>query len=148
MPISQNVLFKGSPPADQEFDHPPGCYIARVLYKGLAETEWAPADFDDWSDCGWSIECSQSASSLQIAVAQAEEGTWLLQVAPTVVPGLIGWLLKREPSATPAQCLSLAKIVHRILSSDDLFSGFQWCWDGYPDGSSSTNEPVEHNDSG
>jgi len=143
MPISQNVLFKGLPPVDQEFEHPPGCYIVRVLRKELADSGWAPGDFDNWRDCGWSIECTQGSSSLQIAVTQVEDGAWMLQVSPTVVPGFLARLLKKQPSAKPQQCLSLAKIVHRILSSDGLFSGFQWCWDGYPDGNTSTSEPVE-----
>lgn len=148
MPISQNVLFKGTAPADQQFEHPPGCYIARALHRGLADSDWTPADFDNWRDCGWSIECTQDNSSLQISVAQVEEGTWMLQVSPAVVPGLLGRVFKKEPSANPTQCLSLAKVVHGILSSDGLLSGFQWCWDGYPDDSTSTSEPVAHNGTG
>ena len=145
---SQNVLFKGAPPVDQEFEHPPGCYIARALHKALAESDWEPSAFDNWRDCGWSIECTQGASSLQIAIARVEDDTWMLQVSPMRAPGLLGRLLKKEPSADPAQCLSLAKIVHDIMSSDALFSGFQWCWDGYPNDSNSTSEPVPHNDTG
>ena len=148
MPTSQNVLFKGAPPADEEFDHPPGCYIARVLHRALADTDWAPADFDNWRDVGWSIECAQGNSTLQITVAQVEDGTWMLQVAPAVVPGVLGRLFKRQPSGGPAHCLPLAKAVHSILTADTLFSGFRWCWDGYPDEETATSEPVAHNESG
>ena len=148
MAISQNVLFEGAPPIDAEFEHPPGCSIARVHHEALTASSWVSSPFDNWPDCGWFIQCTQGDASLLISFVQVDDGKWMLQVAPTLVPGLIGRFLKKQPSATPDQCFALATEVHDILSSSELFSGFQWCWGGYPDDTSSTGEPVEYNESG
>ena len=146
MAVSQNVLFYGSPPDDNEFDHPPGGHITRTLRKSLVSSGWRVADMENWRDCGWSIKCNQADSSLQIAVAQVEEGKWLLQVSPTYSPGLLGRIFQKPPSANSEQCLLLAKSVHRVLSSENTFSGFLWCWDNFPSEQQASSEPVAHNE--
>jgi hypothetical protein len=147
VPISQNVLFRGTPPPDEEFEHPPGCYMIRALHKALTEPSWTPSQFDNWRDCGWSIECIQEGRSIRIAIAQVRDSMWMLQIAPSVVPGLLGRLFKKQASAAPEQCLDVAKRVHNILSSYKLFSDFRWRWDGYPDDGPSTSAPAEFRDS-
>ncbi len=147
MPISQNVLFQAAQQPDETNDHPPGSYIARAIKDGLDTDVWALSELENWRDCGWYFTCVCEGASLQVAVAQALEGQWLVQIAPARVPGLIGRLFKGKASARAPQTLSLAKAVHAILESDDLFSGFQWCWDGFPGEQNTTEKPVAFGDS-
>ena len=143
MSTSLNVLFAGTPPPDPEFEHPRGCSIARLLHERLQQSAWDPADFDNWRDCGWSIECTRDGSLVQISIADVPDVGWLLQVAPTSMPGLVGRLRKKVVSATPQQIFDLAITVHAILSSSELFSDFQWCWEGYPEDEDTTPIPTD-----
>lgn len=144
MPLSQNVVFDGTPPSDAEFDHPPGCFIARLLRESLSSAGWRSAQIENWNDRGWRILCSLDTSSLQIGFMRLGNGQWMLQISPEDIPGLVGRLLGKRPSADPSQCQALAEAVHGELSSSDLFSGFAWCWDGYPGDQETTERPIAY----
>jgi hypothetical protein len=144
MAISQNVRFFGDAPPDEEFAHPPGASIIRLLQAGLADHGWQVAELDNWRDCGWSIACSRKESMLDVVLAKtAIDLEWMAQIAPTYVPGLIGGLLGKSASAPPALVFALAKDIHVLLSKSGCFSEFKWCWDGNPVEDTSSQEPVE-----
>jgi len=144
MPISQNLLFTGEAEPDEEFDHPAGVSIARLLKEGLTDRDWAPSRIENWRDCGWSIACVRGRNSLQVVVASTTVGClWILQIAATFRPGIVGRLFGRPATAGPKEILALAKDGGSILSADGRFTDFKWCWDGYPEGSACTSEPID-----
>ena len=143
MPISQNLRFRGDALPDNEFDHPAGGSIARLLRDGLADDGWTASDIDNWRDCGWSISCTRKDSNLQIILAQmASVSQWFLQIGATCRPGFVGRLLGRRAAGGPNDILALAKDVASILSREDRFTDFKWCWDGYPEDDACTSEPM------
>jgi len=141
MPTSLNIAFAGIAVADEEFPHPPGLSIIRTLVGELQKEAWSVSDFENWRDCGWSLECKHQEMTLLITLAQTEEQRWMVQVSPLRVPGLLGRVFGGKPSATPHDVLSLARAIHALLLRQSAFSRLRWCWDGYPDESSSTTEP-------
>ena len=143
MALSQNVRFAGTAPLDEEFDHPPGASIARLLQTSLAQAGWNVSPFDNWRDSGWSIQCEGRGSKQEVVLAPMAAGSeWMLQIAPTYVPGLIGLLLGKSATASAVQVFELARVVHSILGEQGGFAEFKWCWGGYPDDGDSTSEPV------
>jgi hypothetical protein len=143
MPTSQNARFSGEAAPDDEFDHPPGVAIARTLKAELARRGWEVSDIDNWRDGGWLMTCCARGRSLELVVAQtAVESEWFLQIAPTYVPGFLGWLFNKRASATAEAIVDLAHDTFSVLSTHGGFACFMWCWDGYPEAGNSTPEPV------
>lgn len=143
MTISQNVRFSGFATPDDEFDHPAGASIARLLYAGLQDTKWTVSEFDNWRDCGWSLDCSDGSTRLFIAFSQMEAGEWMLQVAPKYNTGFLGKLLGGSVSAQPSETTELAKLIHTILQGSELFRNYMWTWDGFPEEENSDWEPQQ-----
>jgi hypothetical protein len=141
LPISQNARFHGNAPPDEEFDHPAGASMARMLLKGLQGAGWSVAGFDNWRDCGWSLDCARGESRLRIAFSQIEDGQWMLQVAPSRVPGWVGRWFGASVSAQPSQTTELANLIHAILEAEGDFHGFLWTWDGFPEKENSHPRP-------
>lgn len=141
MSISQNARFSGCATPDHEFDHPAGASIARLLHAGLQDAKWTVAKFDNWRDCGWSLDCSRDHIRLKVALSQMENEQWMLQVAPTSNPGLLGRLFGGFVSAQPSETTELAKAIHYILKTSGSFSDFMWTWDGFPEVDNSEAEP-------
>jgi hypothetical protein len=143
MAISQNARFSGAVAPDPEFKHPPGTSIARLLKAELATRGWEVSDIDNWRDSGWCMTCCRPPSKLVLVIAKSAVGSeWFLQIAPSCVPGLVGWLLSKPASATPDAVQALAQDAFAILSQDGRFGGFLWRWDGYPEEGNSTPAPV------
>ena len=143
MAISQNACFSGEAAPDDEFEHPPGASIARLLRAALAMRGWGVSDIDNWRDGGWSVTCCRPASKLELVISKMVVGEeWFLQIAPTYVPGLVGWLLSRPTSAPPDAIQALAQDAFSVLSENGQFRDFMWCWDGPPEPDNSTPEPV------
>src|SRR5262245_54611794 len=143
MAISQNARFSGEAAPDTEFEHPPGASIARLLRDALAKRNWEVSDFDNWRDGGWSITCCRPRWKLELAIAKMAVGAeWFLQIAPSYVPGLFGWLFSKPASAPPDAVQALAADAFAVLSDTGRFGKFMWCWDGPPDEANSTPEPV------
>jgi hypothetical protein len=147
MPISQSACFSGEAAADDEFDHPPGGSIARLVKAGLGQRGWEVSEIDAWRDGGWCMTCCRRESKLELVVAKmAAESRWFLQIAPSYVPGLLGWLLSKSASATAEAIFALAHDTFSVLSEHGGFFGFMWCWDGYPEEGNATPEPVPAQD--
>lgn len=144
MPISQNVAFTGDAEPDAEFDRPPGVSIARLLTKDLKSAGWEVSEFDNWRDCGWSLDCTRGNAQLRVVLAETGESAWMLQIAPLRMPGLVERLFGfgRRPSATASDILALAQAVHGILTQQSRFSDWKWRWDGPPSAKHSTPKPT------
>ena len=143
MPVSQNVRFLGQAPKDGEYDHPEGAAIARRLESELNGLGWTTKPINNWRDCGWSVACSKDGEEMQIALTRIKHAEWMLQVAPMSVPGIIGRLLGRVPSATPIRVLELAGSVQKVLSEESEYRDFKWCWDGFPQEGTPVPEPPQ-----
>ena len=143
MALSQNARFTGEAAPDPEFEHPPGASIARLMRDALGKRRWEVSDIDNWRDGGWSIICCRPPSKLDLVIAKMAVGEeWFLQIAPTYVTGLVGWLLKKKTSALPDAIQALAEDAFSVLSETGRFRDFMWCWDGPPERGSSTPQPV------
>jgi len=140
---SQNALFRGEVPEDEEFEHPLGAWLARFLEASLKEAGWQTSEFENWRDSGWSIACSREKTRLTMVLSTSDEMEWFLQVAPSDSPGLARGLLGAKTSAQPSDVLALARAVHDILKRSARFSGFMWRWNAPPSEKESTPEPVE-----
>jgi hypothetical protein len=141
MPVSQNLSFAGSAPEDPEYSQPPGLTIARMLHAAAAKHGWVPGEWDNWRDSGWSFSCARGGATLQVVLASIGEDQWMLQLAPSASPGLLGRALGRRPSATAQDCLALAKLVHEALAQEPRYTAFRWAWDGPPN-QASPSEPL------
>lgn len=131
---SQNVIFEAAIPEDQEIKHPAGAWLARQLRDDLAGMSWETHDFDNWRDCGWSICCSKGGM-LNICFAQhSNQNEWFLQVSPFRIPGFVGKLLGKQPSATEEQITCLARDINTLLKGKYHFKIVGWKADGAPDG--------------
>lgn len=143
MALSLNARFSGDIISDQTSEHPPGGLIARMLKVGLTARGWEVSNPDNWRDSGWSITCRRGVSNLQVVLARTVGSSeWLVQIAPTLVPGMLGRLFGRHTSAPTAFVFALAQDIHSILLEEGGFRDFKWCWDGYPEEETSTPQPV------
>jgi len=143
MALSQNVRFIGEIEPGTEFEHPPGAAIAKFLRDAIAKRGWQVSEIDNWRDCGWFVTCCRREVRLQLVIAEvrAEKG-WMLQIAPTYVPRILGRILKRPPSATPDDIQALALDTHSAFFENGRFRDFMWCWDGFPETDNSTPAPA------
>jgi len=131
MPISQNLAFTGVVADDYEYPNPPGRSVVRLLSAALQNVGWSVSECENWRDCGWSFECSQSDAIQLVTLAQTDEGKWMLQISPLRVPGFMTGLFGAKPSARPNDVLALAQAVHAILSDQESIHDLRWRWDGY-----------------
>lgn len=142
MAISQNARFSGTADPDNEYDHPLGSSIAKLLKDSLSKRGWVVSEIDNWRDSGWAVKCCRPLSTLQLVIAKMAKGEeWFLQIAPTYVPGFIGWLLKKNASAQPDAVQALAQDCFSILWETGRYREFMWCWDGLPEPGNSSAEP-------
>lgn len=140
MPISLNATFAGMAMTDPEFDHPERVSIAKRLSLALPSDGWNVCGFANWRDVGWSLTCAKGEARLECAIAGYGPNMWMLQVAPASIPGLLGRLFGRQPTASPSDVYALSKAVHHALATS--FHEFRWQWDGLPTETSAT-EPEE-----
>ena len=141
MALSQNLRFAATVPNDPEFDHPPGVFLIRRLAADLNANGWRTDEFDCWRDCGWFVVCHRGISNLDVVVCQIPSGEWMLQISPSKVP-YFGALFGKKPSATPTDMFELAVAVHRILAANECLEKPRWLWDGFPEDSNATPEPL------
>jgi len=140
--LSQNARFIGPLPPEPDDAHPPGEPLALELQAELQSRGWIVGEPDTWRDAGWVLPCRRGSGELQLIVLCTDEVSRFLQIAPSYIPGIVGRLRGRAPSATPADTYELAKHAHEILRSNG-FSAFAWEWDGLP-GENSAPEPRAH----
>jgi hypothetical protein len=112
----------------------------------LQAAGWDIIAIDSGRDCGWSITCRCRAAEVEIAIAEVQPSEWMLQIAPTFVPGFLSRLRGRKPSAGRKDVLELATHVHEFL--EDEFEAQRWCWNGCPDDGRSTPAPTRWNGAG
>lgn len=141
MSFSQNVRFVGRARDDEELLHPAGASIARALAESLQRRGWTVGETENWRDVGWSLSCEKSGAELRVALSAIGADEWLLQVAPSEAPGVIGRLLGRAPSGDRSACLDLAEAVHGVLRATGDFEQFLWRRDGLPSPGNGTPEP-------
>ena len=146
--FSQNVQFTGEVAPDEEFEHPAGASLARVLQAAVRDAGWAVDVIDNWRDCGWYLNCRRGEAALQVAFTALEspEPEWMLQISVQESPGFLARSLGRRPSGGNDDVLALARVVHSTLAADSHLSRFRWQWSGFPHDGQSTPEPLPWND--
>jgi hypothetical protein len=134
MPRSLNLKWAAALCPEDSQDLRPGRWFAAELRRQLSACGWRVAEPGDWRDVGWCLIGTRGASSVSLFMAHLVPGEeWLLQLAPTRLPGLIGRLRGQQPSATPAELLGLARAVHAAFVQLPRVSSVRWRWDGIPD---------------
>jgi hypothetical protein len=141
MPISQNLFFTGEPPPGSP-DEPPGRPLAESLASACEAVGWSVAEVDNWRDAGWSFRCERDTAEVDVALAQWGSNGWMLQIAPSKAPGLLGKLFGATASAAPDDLFDLAGTIHKSLNADGHYADLRWRWDGPPDRGASTPEPT------
>lgn len=141
--VSQNLRFTATIPEDEEFAHPAGATLIRLLFTELTANGWGADELENWRDCGWSLACRRNANELEVVVSalSGDGDSWMLQVAPLRAPGLFGRLSGAKRSAEASEVLALAQAVHRVLADSGNLANPQWCRDGFPEDGQSTPEP-------
>ena len=121
MDIVPNAAFEASFPADAEFEHPPGCYLARRLQAELAAVASTVPEFDNWRDAGWSVVCEVEGRRFEVYFSGLDIGpraqSWMLGIAPIGQPGSLRKLLRGD----------LARIRRAESHADDA-SEQDSCW--------------------
>lgn len=141
MPIPLNLRFNSVVANDAEYLHPHGAALMRELLAGLAKAPCDVGELENWRDCGWSVECRCGDAKLQIVLCGLRKGEWMLRLHAAYRPGIIGCVLGRTPSASPAEIHRLAETVHELLAARHLMTGPRWRWDGFPDGDCGAQVP-------
>lgn len=141
MANSQNLRFYAFFPADSEDNGPPGAALMRKISAHLADKLWTVDEMVNWRDCGWSIICRTTYSTLEIVLSEVRSGEWMLQISPFDVPGFLRMLFGAKVSATESEIHELAISVHNFISLLPECQKLRWRWDGFPDDDSSTSEP-------
>jgi hypothetical protein len=133
MPNSQNLLFSTDFPVGRNDDGPPGEELITELRNELLQRSLTVEEPDNWRDCGWSVVCREGNSTLEIILGQTPDKLWMLQIVPFNLPGFVGRLLGRVPTASPEAVHRLALVVHEVLSTKFGMTKSRWRWDGFPD---------------
>ncbi|MGN6547341.1 MAG: hypothetical protein ACTHK7_19980 [Aureliella sp.] len=141
MPCSLNATFLG-PERESEGERIRGETIAHRLSRYFAQRGWQCGDADCWRDAGFAFSLQRDGEVLQIIIAPYDGKTdcWILQIAPSRSPGLIGRWFGSKPSASP-ECVYRAAMETQPVLSEAGYSGFQWCWDDLADGEHCSAEP-------
>ena len=131
-----NAAFEASFPADAEFEHPPGCYLARRLQAELAAVASTVHDFDNWRDAGWSVVCEVEGRRFEVYFSGLDIGpraqSWMLGIAPIGQPGSLRKLLGVTSIAYVAQSRMLTMQVNKILVGDGHVSNVRWAMNADP----------------
>ena len=141
MPRSQNATFRGPEPGS-ESERIRGGAIAGCLSAQFKRDGWHVGDADCWRDAGYTFCMERDGDALQIIITAYHGKTdcWILQVAPTRLPGFIRRWFGAVPSASPDCICDTAIETQRILDENG-FTDFRWCWDDLADGDHCRFEP-------
>lgn len=141
--ISLNLCFEGKVMPDEEYPHPEGALLAKLLKAELGKRSWKAGEIENSRDSGWEIGCLKAESKISISFARMEQNLWFLQIEPTKIPGLLSRVLfKKTNSCTPQEVYKLALEVDQIVKSYQGISGFLWQWDAPPDEKTSGANPL------
>jgi len=138
---SQNATFRGAEP-ESEGDRIRGETITDCLAVQFNREGWHIGEIDCWRDAGYFFSMERGGDALQIIVTAYYEKTdcWILQIAPSRMPGFIRRWLGAVPSASP-DCVFRAAIETQRILSENGFTNFRWCWDDLADGDHCDDEP-------
>ena len=129
MAKTPTVSFRAEFPVDAEFDHPPGATLARELQAKLSRELAEVREFDNWRDCGWSIDGLVESTPVQVFFTQVNIPTgaplWLLGCTSGRHVSILARLLGRAPDDSAA-VLQLARAVDQILKSEARVSEVKW----------------------
>lgn len=141
MPRSQNATLFGPEP-ESEGERIRGETIANHLSRYFAQHGWQPDELECWRDAGFTFSMKRDGNVLQFIIAPYHGKTdyWILQIAPSRLPGIIRRWFGSVPSASP-ECVYRTAIEARRVLSENGFTGFKWCWDDLADGDHCCAEP-------
>ena len=131
-----NAAFDASFPADVEFEHPPGCYLARKLQQSLPTVASTVDDFDNWRDTGWVLTCEVEGQRFEVHFAcigsTSAPYTWMLAIAPLGQLGALRKCFGAKASPYRAQSKLLTAHMHGVLSNDAHVSNLRWAMNADP----------------
>ena len=138
---SQNATFRGAEP-ESEGDRIRGETITDCLAVQFNREGWHIGEIDCWRDAGYFFSMERGGDALQIIVTAyyGKTDCWILQIAPSRMPGFIRRWLGAVPSASP-DCVFRAAIETQRILSENGFTNFRWCWDDLADGDHCDDEP-------
>lgn len=141
--ITLNLCFEGKVMPDEEYPHPEGALLAKLLKAELGNRSWKVDEIENSRDSGWEIGCLKADSRISISFAKMEENLWFLQIEPTRIPSLFSRMLfKKANSCSPQEVYKLALEVDQIVKSYQGLSGFLWQWGAPPDEKTSGANPL------
>lgn len=131
-----NAVFDATFPADVEFEHPPGCYLARKLQQSLPTVASTVDDFDNRRDTGWVVACEVGGQRFEVYFAgigsTSSPSTWMLAIVPLGQSGAMRKLFGAKASPYRAQSKLLTAHVHSLLSNDAHISNLRWAMNADP----------------
>lgn len=142
MPNSQNATFHGPEP-ESKGQRVRGLSIAECLAAEFSSAGWRVDEVDCWRDAGYFVSIERNEDALEIVVIPFNGRTdcWILQIAPSRLPGLLMRYLGVSRSASPDSVFRVAAECHRTLK-DRGFTGFRWCWDDLADNDECSSHPL------
>jgi hypothetical protein len=141
MTRSQNATFCGTE-SDTVGEHIRGGSIVQCLASGFESIGWTIGASDCWRDAGYVLTIQRDTTNLQI-IATPYHGTddrWILQIAPSSVPGILARMLGRTSSGSPDELHDVATHSKRLLTVAGFYD-FRWCWDDLADSEACACDP-------
>ena len=126
---SKNATFYGAE-AESDDENIRGVSISRILAAGLLTQGWTIDDVDCWRDAATVLMIRRAATKLRIITSPYPDtgDRWILQIAPSFVPGALGRMFGRTCSCTSEDLHEFATYSKRLLT-DAGFYNFRWCLD-------------------
>ena len=142
MAISQNLKWSAPTPAADSSELRPGRSISTQLRQRLRGAGWDVSELDNWRDVGWALAVRKGEAALAITLARLSESSWMLQIAPERVVGVIGRIMGRANSASPSDVGALAGDVHSAMTELVGPGSLRWRWDGMPGDNDGDSVPT------
>jgi hypothetical protein len=123
------LTFESEYSEQNEFEHPRGYSICKVLKSILTENGFHTHSIENYRDIAWSMDCEINGKQIYFFVGYlgTKNTEWQLVVCSDV--GLLRRLLGYKDQN---ERLQLAMVIHSILSNDNRVSNLKW-FDRYSD---------------
>ena len=117
------VSFKTQLPESSEFEHPRGYALCNFIQKELVKAGLDVSMPEDYQDIAWSVDCIINSKKIFFFVGYlgTKLSDWQL-----IVCSESGIISKIPGHKDEEERLKLAKIIHKILSTDERFSDIKW----------------------